>query len=455
MPSDLCSTIIFLHSLGSSGREWDGVAERLSADFDTVALDLPGFGDRAEEGGAGIESVLDDLSRQLVHLDLTRWIIVGHSMGGKFATLIAARARDGWPGLSGLLGVALVAGSPPSPEPMDEDRRAEMLTWFDDPTTIADKARQFIDGNTADGLPEATDRQAVADFARTSPDAWRRWLSEGAREDWSAQAGVVPLPGLIVAGAEDGDLGESAQRLWNAPHFRAAEVVVVSHAAHLIPQEQPDRLADLIRSFAMTVEAAALPASFVRLMASDRVSDRTRRAMLERHIGPAETDIGVLSAAQQDLLAAVVGRVLPDTDEPRNLTRRLDVGLANGKGDGWRFADLPSDADAWARGLDTLASGAPDFLTLDTTTQDDILRKISLGEFDHPGGADPLSSDRMRLWFEEVASETARLWMSLPATWAHIGYDGFATGGQGPIQGYQEMAADTSEPWRLPPEGVR
>lgn len=455
MPSDTRSTLIFLHSLGSSRHEWDGVAKRLRADFDTIALDLPGFGDRGDEDGVGVPSVLDDLCRRLVDLDLTRWVIVGHSMGGKFATLIAARARDGAAGLGGLLGVVLVAGSPPSPEPMDEDRRAGMLTWFDDSAMIVDRARQFVDANTAGGLPDDADRQAVVDFARTSPEAWRGWLAQGAREDWSSRAGVVPFPGLIVAGAEDGDLGEAAQRRWNAPHFRAADVVVVPHAAHLIPQEQPDRLADLIRTFAKSVGAAALPPPFVRLMGSERVSDRTRRAMLERHIGPAQFDGGVLSPDQHDLLAAVVARVLPDASEPRNLARRLDVGLASGEGDGWRFADLPGDAEAWRRGLDTLASMAPDFPTLEPSAQDALLRKISQGDFEVSGDAGQLNTEGMRLWFEDVASETARVWMSLPATWADIGYDGFATGGQGQAQGYRETTADTSEPWRLPPEGAR
>lgn len=139
MPTDTRLTVVFLHSLGSSRHDWDAVIDRLSHGVVTVAIDLPGFGDRAGEGYGDVQVVLDDLSRRLTDLDLARWILVGHSMGGKFATLIAARARDGTAGLSGLLGVVLVAGSPPSPEPMDENRRADMLTWFDDPTGIEDR----------------------------------------------------------------------------------------------------------------------------------------------------------------------------------------------------------------------------------------------------------------------------------------------------------------------------
>jgi hypothetical protein len=59
----------------------------------------------------------------------------------------------------------------------------------------------------------------------------------------------------------------------------------------------------------------------------------------------------------------------------------------------------------------------------------------------------------MALWFEDVRAETARVWMSLPATMAAIGYDGFATGGDGPRkQGYVRTRADDLETWQTAAE---
>jgi hypothetical protein len=207
----------------------------------------------------------------------------------------------------------------------------------------------------------------------------------------------------------------------------------------------------LVLKFVEKVGSTALPARFVGLMASERVSDRTRRAMLDRHFGPAPADGGVLNPTQRAVLSAMIARILPDGGDPDDMPRRLDVALARGQGDGWRFADLPSDAEAWRRGLDEIAATAAEFATLAPDRQDDILRTISQGEWPEPGR---LSADAMRLWFEDVVSEAARLWMSLPATWAQIGYDGFATGGEGRFQGYDQTAADHTEPWRLPMEGV-
>lgn len=231
--------LFFLHALGASARSWDRVIAALP-DHDCVALDLPGFGDHAAMGHLSVADTLDWFAGEVAHHDTAPWLVVGHSMGGKIATLSAARAP------AGLAGVVLVAASPPSPEPMEEARRAEMLGWFKGGAASEAQAQKFVSANTARALPQPLAAQAVADVRRSAPAAWRGWLEQGAREDWTAQAGVIDTPALIVAGAEDGDLGEDAQRRLNAPHYTHPRVEVVADAAHLVPLEQPQALAALI-----------------------------------------------------------------------------------------------------------------------------------------------------------------------------------------------------------------
>ena len=238
--------LFFLHALGASARSWDGVVARLKAEagdrIDCVALDLPGFGDAAAMGHRSIAETLDWFAGKVARYDDAPWLIVGHSMGGKIATLTAAQAP------AGLVGVVLVAASPPAPEPMDEARRAEMLEWFEHGAASEQQAEKFVSANTAHPLPQPLAEQAIADVRRSAPAAWRGWLEEGAREDWTERAGVIDTPALIVAGAEDGDLGEDAQRRLNVPHYAHARVELVADAAHLIPYEQPEALAALIMS---------------------------------------------------------------------------------------------------------------------------------------------------------------------------------------------------------------
>ncbi len=446
-------TLVFLHALGASTGEWAQVIDRLDG-YECLALDLPGFGDAADAGHADVATMTDWLADQIRACRMASFVIVGHSMGGKIATLVAARAAAGEAGLSGVLGVVLVAASPPAPEPMDEDRRAGMIGWFADGHIGLGDAATFVDANTAAPLPDALRDRAIADVMRSNREAWLGWLERGSREDWRAAAGRITIPALIVAGAEDGDLGEDAQRRLNLPHYVTADLRIVPDAAHLIPYEQPDALAALIRDHAAMVATSMLPADFARLLASDRVSRKTRAAMLNRMRPPApltETWTGL----DRQTVTALVAQVLPGCGADRDLADRILTGIADGPGDGWRFAALPPDAEAWRRGLATLNAVTGGFAMLPSAARADWLDRLAGGEIGIGDDGTRLSPAQMALWFEDVRAETARTWMSLPATMAAIGYDGFAVGGDGPRkQGYTHTGADDPEAWQIAAEPV-
>ena len=57
---------------------------------------------------------------------------------------------------------------------------------------------------------------------------------------------MLQTPALILAGADDEDLGPAAQRRLMAPHFARCRVEVVPGAKHLLPVEQPAVVARLI-----------------------------------------------------------------------------------------------------------------------------------------------------------------------------------------------------------------
>ncbi|WP_419899210.1 alpha/beta hydrolase [Roseomonas sp. USHLN139] len=450
-------TLVFLHSLGASAGEWSLVRAALPG-LPCLALDLPGFGERAAAGHADLATMADGLADEIRRHRLTACLLVGHSMGGKVATIVASRAAAGEAGLAGILGVVLVAASPPAPEPMAEARRVEMIGWFARGAPTPAEAAAFVDANTARPLPPLLRDQAIGDVRRSSREAWLGWLERGSREDWRDAVGRIAMPALILAGAEDGDLGEAAQRRLNLPHYPQGEMRVMEGAAHLIPYEQPERLAALIAAFATTTADSMLPAGFAALLGSDRVSRRTRAAMLARSRPvPAAGQEGALAwtPPQRAVVAALLAQVLPDCAGDDDLLRRLEQEIAGGAGDGWRFAGLPPDGEAWRRGIATLDALAGGFAALDRDAQAAWLQRIAAGEAGMADGADALSPAQMRLWFEDVRATMARLWVSLPATMAMIGYDGFAVGGDGPRkQGYARTGADQPEAWQAAETGA-
>ena len=445
-------TLLFLHALGASAREWDPVLAALPGQ-DGIALDLPGFGANAALGYHDVDAMVGWVASEMRALGRDSWIVIGHSMGGKIATVLAARAASGDATLPEIAGVVLVAASPPSPEPMEEARRTEMVGWTGQGAISRADAETFVAANIAQSLPPTSQAQAISDVMRTNPAAWRGWLERGAREDRSDTVGAIALPALIVAGAEDGDLDEAAQRRLNLPHYPQASIEVLADAAHLMPYEQSEALADLIRRHIEAVQATDLPKAFAHLLASDRVSSGTRAAMLDRVAPPRQPHQSDWTAEQRIVLTALIQRILPDLPRAGELATRLEASLVEGRGDGWRFAELPSDLDAWALGLRTLQAWAGDFAGLAVAEQDACLVHMAEGPYAPAHTMKGLlSSDQMRLWFEDVRAESVRTWVSLPRTMARIGYDGFAVGGDAPRkQGYVETAADTIEPWQITP----
>jgi pimeloyl-ACP methyl ester carboxylesterase len=239
--------VVCLHFLGGSARSWSEVVAKLAWRFSCLSLDLPGFGCAADAGAYTVEAMADDVAARVRRLGLGRWTIAGHSMGAKVAAVLARRAEDGEAGLEGLRGLVLVAGSPPSPEPMEDDKRQAMLGWFTGGEAAwPDQARGYIDANLAAPLDPAVHERAVADVLRMQPDAWAAWLHNGSREDWSDRVGLLRTPAAILYGAEDAALGEAAQRRLMAPHFASHRLVKLTGAAHLLPMERPDAVAELI-----------------------------------------------------------------------------------------------------------------------------------------------------------------------------------------------------------------
>lgn len=443
-------TLVFLHALGASSREWDLVRRHLP-DHPCLALDLSGFGERACDGYADVAAMADNLADTIRAERMTACVLVGHSMGGKIVTLVAARATAGEEGLAGILGVVLVTASPPAPEPIEDDRRAQMIDWVADGQVARDDAETFVDTNCAAPLPDRLREQAIADVERASREAWLGWLERGSRQDWTAHVGKVGIPALILAGAEDGDLGEAAQRKLNLPHYPNGTVVTIDGAAHLIPYEQPEALAKAITGHSNAVAAASLPAGFVRLLGSDRVSRRTRSAMLAR-TRPVSQEASGWSDAELELVAVLIAQVLPDCGIDHELARRVGAAI-QGPGDGWRFADLPPDPVAWTRGLATLDRITGGFAGLSGDAQRNWLQRIDARETAIADDPDYLSPAQMVLWFADVRAEIVRQWMATPAAMAAIGYDGFAVGGDGPRkQGYTRTAADDIDQWQHAPE---
>ncbi|WP_144765177.1 alpha/beta hydrolase [Curtobacterium sp. 9128] len=449
----MTATAFCLHALGSSSEEFATLRARLAGTLDLTGIDLPGFGRSSAATGTTVEEMAVQVERVIGQSGATEWVLIGHSMGGKVASVVASRTIDGSNGLFGLRAVVLLAASPLSPEPMAEDRRQSMLGWAADGPIGPQDAETFIEANVASVLPPESHEMAVHDVQRADPGAWRAWLLRGSREDWSTTFGPNPVPALVLAGADDGDLGPEAQQTLNLPHWPNGTFDVVPDAAHMLPWEQPDAVADRIRAFwdHRVDRGPVVPSSMARVIASPRVSARTRGILAERAL-PDDPDAApeVLTPVQLTTLRAIGRVVVPQPDDrPVDIALRVDAQLAAGLGDGWRPDGLPADADAYRAGLDALEA--------DAARGDDHLRAVldDVTAGDHTPTAGPFDAGQLTAWAEDACVDLVKQWAAHPATMADIDYDGFANGGDGiRKQGFTLLGAGEREAWE-PTGGTR
>lgn len=195
--------LILLHALGEGRRDWAPVLDRFEERFRVFAIDLRGHGDSDWPGRYSLQLMADDVLRLLDHLDVPAVTLIGHSMGGAVAYLLAEQHPD----RAELL--VIEDASPPFPRERPTPDRPDGELGFDWPLVPA----------------------IVAEFNRDNPVMWDRLPS-------------ITAPTLLIGGGPDSHipqekLQEAAQRIPDCS-------VVTIPAGHLVHATRPADFADTV-----------------------------------------------------------------------------------------------------------------------------------------------------------------------------------------------------------------
>lgn len=94
------AAIVLIHGFPENGGLWKQVWPILSTKFTVIVPDLPGTGDSELLAETTMESMAACISEILKHEDISKAVVVGHSMGGYVALAFAERFGDMVAGLS-------------------------------------------------------------------------------------------------------------------------------------------------------------------------------------------------------------------------------------------------------------------------------------------------------------------------------------------------------------------
>ena len=227
-------TLVFLHLWGGSHRTFAPVIASLASGCAVLSYDHRGWGAARDlPGPYGISGLADDALAVIAGLGISRYVLVGHSMGGKVAQLAASRRPEG------LAALALIAPAPP--RPAVDAKAAEALTHaFDSRETVSDALLHML---TAHPLPPDLQVQMIDDGLAGNREAQLAWPQGGITEDITAAAKAIEVPVQVLAGRQDRvDPPESLEANL-LPFIPGARMKVLEETGHLSPLEVPEQIA--------------------------------------------------------------------------------------------------------------------------------------------------------------------------------------------------------------------
>ncbi len=233
--------VVLLHGLIGSGACWSPLARALEDEFDVVMPDARGHGgSSAPHAGYRYDDHARDVEGLIRRLELSRPVVLGHSMGGMTAAVVASRREVD---IGGLILVDPTFLSPErqrdvhESDVIEQHRRALGLPKAD----LVAEARSRHPRRSLEIVElqaEARLRTRVAAFEVLMPPnpAYRELVS------------ALDVPSLLVIGDRDPVVTlEMASELRDLnSHVRVEQI---QDAGHGVPFEQPERLGEVVGAF--------------------------------------------------------------------------------------------------------------------------------------------------------------------------------------------------------------
>jgi esterase len=245
--------LIILHGLFGSSDNWASLAKKLSRSFMVIVPDQRNHGQSPHSHIHDYDSMKEDLAELVKELGLRKFILAGHSMGGKTAVKYALN----WPEkLNGLIiaDISPFKGTGNSNENLMVHR--QILDFMINENISGIKTRNEIDSRLKETIKSERIRKLILKNLLREPDNTFSWkinapaikenldkIAEGIEPGGKIPVEITGFPVIFMKGEHSDYLQENdyAEIL---RVFPGAEFIKIPHAGHWMHSDNPEAVMD-------------------------------------------------------------------------------------------------------------------------------------------------------------------------------------------------------------------
>ncbi len=241
------TALVILHGLFGSGRNWQSHARQFAEHFQVFSVDLRNHGESFHANEMNYSAMAEDVAQLLHRLELSDCYMLGHSMGGKVAMMLALQN----PALVKRMIVADIA-------PVDyfhhyDDLINPILALQLEKIESRAQADQLLRQN----VPEDQLRAFLLQNLVREASGWRwrvNWEVIQRDMEWLTGFGDLPqdwcidLPTLFLRGEKSDYIGET-EVVVIQQRFRNYRIETIEAAGHWLHAEKPELFNRLVADF--------------------------------------------------------------------------------------------------------------------------------------------------------------------------------------------------------------
>lgn len=225
------ATVIFVHGAGGTWENWTYQLRGIEG-YNLIALDLPGHG-RSGGAPAALISQYSDFIKSFVQaLTISRYVIVGHSMGGAVAMEFALAYPDD---LKGLIIVNSGAKLRVNPETLEVLRKGEHPI---------DSVRYRYSTKVSESVLQ----QSLEEMKLVPTEVYLADFMACNGFNILERVKTIKLPALVICGDED-QLTPVKYSEYLAHELTQSTLSIIMSAGHMSMLEQPDSVNQAIHDF--------------------------------------------------------------------------------------------------------------------------------------------------------------------------------------------------------------